>query len=165
MILKNKKRELTLIVITAIVLTLFFTGYSIGKGLSDTVIKTNAEVAKPILIVENGKDINISGKENKGIYDFKVKNYDSNEITTQVDLKYTVEIISDTDASIIFKLYKNNKEIILQSNKTQEMLLSKNKKQEDVYKLEIVYDKTKTDSISDIIENVQIKVHSEQLKV
>ena len=162
--LKNKKREITLIVITTIVLTLFFTGYSIGKGLADTTIKTKAEVAEPILIVENGEHIDITGVETKGEYDFKVKNYDDKGKFTQVDLEYTVEIISNTDESIVFKLYKNDEEITLQNNKTQKMMLSRQGKQEDKYKIEILYDKTKVDSISDIIEDVQIKVHSKQVK-
>ena len=42
--------------------------------------------------------------------------------------------------------------------------MKKGKLQEDTYKLEIKYDKTKNHSIEDIIQNVQIKVHSEQLK-
>ena len=44
------------------------------------------------------------------------------------------------------------------------MLITKDEKQEHNYKLEIVYDKTKSTSLSDIVENIQIKVHSEQKK-
>ena len=163
--LKNKKRELTLIIVIMIVLTLFFTGYSIGKGLADTTIKTRAEIAEPILVVENGEHINIMGATNEGVYDFKVKNFNDEGKITQVNLEYTIEIISNTDESIIFKLYKNENEIELENNKTKKMMLFTKGQQEDRYKLEILYDKTKVNSISDIIEDVQIKVHSEQVKV
>lgn len=163
--LKSKKRELTLIIVITIVLTLFFTGYSIGKGLADTTIKAKAEVAEPILVVENGEHINIMGATNEGIYDFKVKNFDNEGKITQVNLEYTVEIISNTDESIVFKLYKNDNEVALENNKTKKMMLFTQGQQEDRYRLEILYDKTKSDSIADIIEDVQIKVHSEQVKV
>ena len=44
------------------------------------------------------------------------------------------------------------------------MIIKKNEKQEENYKLEIIYDKNLINSLEDIIQNVQIKVHSEQLK-
>lgn len=44
------------------------------------------------------------------------------------------------------------------------MIIKKNEKQEENYKLEITYDKNLVSSLEDIIQNVQIKVHSEQLK-
>lgn len=44
------------------------------------------------------------------------------------------------------------------------MIIKKNEKQEENYKLEIIYDKNLVSSLEDIIQNVQIKVHSEQLK-
>ena len=42
--------------------------------------------------------------------------------------------------------------------------MPKESKKEDEYKLEIKYDKTKNHSLEDIIQDVQIKVHSEQVK-
>ena len=36
--------------------------------------------------------------------------------------------------------------------------------QEDVYKMEISYDKTENISMKDIMELIQIKVHSEQMQ-
>ena len=72
---KNKKRELTLILVSFMVLALFFSGYSMGKEYSSTNIETNAKIAEPILIVENNPTIEINGKKQKEYYDFKVKNY------------------------------------------------------------------------------------------
>lgn len=79
-------------------------------------------------------------------------------------MTYNIEILSKAEESISFKLYKENEEIPLQNNKTENMKLQKEKMQEDNYKLEIIYDKTKNQSIEDIIQDVQIKVHSEQIK-
>lgn len=135
-----------------------------GKSMSTTQINSTTEIAKPILEVENNPEITITSTNKESTYDFKVKNYNANEEITQVDLLYTVEILTKTDESITFKLYKNDEEIPLEENKSEEFLLSKDKKQEDNYKLKILYDKEKAQG-RDIFQNVQIKVHTEQRKV
>ncbi len=162
--LKNKKREITLILVSIMVLVLFFSGYSMGKEYSSTNIQTNAKIAEPILVVENSPIIEITGKKPKEYYDFKVKNYKENGEKTQIDLTYYIEIISKMQESISFKLYKEHQEIPLENNKTANMKLQKENVQEDSYQLEIIYDKTKNISISDILQDIQIKVHSEQMK-
>ena len=146
------------------VLALFFSGYSMGKEYSSTNIETNAKIAEPILIVENNPTIEINGKKQKEYYDFKVKNYKENGEVTQIDLVYNIEILSKAEETISFKLYKNNQEIPLENNKTEDMKLEKEKVQEDCYQLEIIYDKNKSRSVEDILQEVQIKVHSEQMK-
>ena len=161
----KNKRSLTLIVVIAIVVILFFTGFSIGKEMTSIKIKGSTEVAKPILVVENNPAIDVTTIENTGFYDFKVKNYNSYDEVNQIDLKYYIEIISKYDESIIFKIYKNGEEIPLKENKTEEIQLKKDTKEEQNYRLEIVYDKTKSTSTQEIVQDVQIKVHSEQVKV
>ena len=141
--LKTKRREITLILVTAMVVMLFFTGYSLGKGISDTIITTKAKIAEPILVVDSNEQVSITGTQNKGYYNFKVKNYDE---------------------TIIYNIYKDNEKIPMTNNKTGNLIMTKDEKQEHNYKLEIVYDKTKSTSLSDIVENIQIKVHSEQKK-
>lgn len=162
--IKIKKRELTLILVSFMVLALFFSGYSMGKEFSSTSIETNAKIAEPILIVENNPIVEVNGKKQKEYYQFKVKNYKENGEVTQIDLAYHIEILSKTEKTISFKLYKNNEEIPLENNKTADMKLQKENPQEDCYQLEIIYDKTKNQSIEDIKQEVQIKVHSEQMK-
>ena len=135
-----------------------------GKSMSTTQINSTTEIAKPILEVENNPEITITSTNKESTYDFKVKNYNANEEITQVDLLYTIEILTKTDESITFKLYKNDEEIPLEGNKSEEFLLSKDEKQEDNYKLKILYDKEKAQE-RDIFQDVQIKVHTEQRKV
>lgn len=162
--IKIKKRELTLILVSFMVLALFFSGYSMGKEFSSTSIETNVKIAEPILIVENNPIVEVNGKKQKEYYQFKVKNYKENGELTQIDLVYHIEILSKTEKAISFKLYKNNEEIPLENNKTADMKLQKENSQEDCYQLEIIYDKTKNQSIEEIKQEVQIKVHSEQMK-
>ena len=158
--IKNGK-ILALIIVILIVIVLFFTGYSIGKEIINVNVNATTQIAKPIMIVENNPAIDITSIKNTGYYDFKVKNYNDNEIN-QIELKYWIEIISKYDETISFKIYKDNQEIPLTDNKTQEIKLEKNEKREQNYRLEIIYDKTKSTSTEDIIQDVQIKVHSEQ---
>lgn len=162
--LKDKKREITIILVIIMVLILFFTGYSFGKGFSETTVNTNAQIAEPVLIVDNNPSVDITAINNKGYYNFKIKNYDETGKINQVDLKYNIEIISNTDKSIIFKLYKDDQQIKMENKKSEDMILEKLDKKDVNYKLEITYDKTKSSSVADILENVQIKVHSEQVK-
>ena len=157
-------RTLTLIIVTIIVIILFFTGYSIGKEMTNIKVNTNTQIAKPIMIVENNPSIDITTIKNTGYYDFKIKNYNEQNETNKIELKYWIEIISKYNETISFKIYKDNEEIPLENNKTGEIQLEKNQKQDQNYRLEIIYDKTKSTSTEEIIQDVQIKVHSEQEK-
>lgn len=160
--IKQKRREITLIAIVVMVIILFFTGYSLGKGFSNTYIEANAKIAEPILIVENNPPVTITSTNNSGLYNFKIKNYDETGKITDVSLKYTIEILSEIQG-IDFKIYKNEQEILLENQKTEEFTLTNQSIQEDLYSLEILYAPDTTGT--DIFENIQIKVHSEQQKV
>ncbi len=161
---KNKKREITLILVNIMVLTLFFTGNSMGKGYSKTRIEANSKIAEPILVVENSPIIEMSGKKEKEYYDFKVKNYRENGEVTQIDLKYRIEILSQIEESISFKLYRNKQEVLLENKKTANIKLEKEKPQEDNYQLEIIYNKAKNNANEDIVQEIQIKIYCEQVE-
>lgn len=163
-VVKENKRGIILIFLSGIVLVLFFSGYSMGKEYSNTMVETKAKIAEPILIVENSPIVDINGKKQREYYDFKVKNYRENGEITGVNLDYNIEVISPKEKAISFKLYKDNQEIPLKDNKTSNMKLQNKEIQEDGYQLEIIYDKTQNHSINDILQDVQIKVHSEQEK-
>ena len=161
---KNKKREITLILVNIMVLTLFFTGNSMGKGYSKTRIEANSKIAEPILVVENSPIIEMSGTKEKEYYDFKVKNYRENGEVTQIDLKYRIEILSQIEESISFKLYRNKQEVLLENKKTANIKLEKEKPQEDNYQLEIIYNKAKNNANEDIVQEIQIKIYCEQVE-
>ena len=153
-----KKRELVVIFIIIITLLLFFSGYSIGKVKQNTNIKANAQIAEPILIVENEPTIQVDGSNEKQYY-----NFEDGKIN-QVDLEYNIEILTDKQDGISFNLYKDDVKIPLENNKTDNIIMKKEKLQQDNYKLEITYDKSKNTTNKDILQDVQIKVHSEQMK-
>lgn len=163
--LKNRKKEIMLVFIIAIVLIFFFSGFSMGKGFSRKNVNGNTEIAKPILQVENGTNLEINNTNNKGIYEFKVKNYNEQGEKTEVDLEYYIEILNYTgkeNNGIELKLFKNDQEVQINGNKTEKFVLTKDEMKEDNYKLEITYDKSKNTNMQDIVKQLQIKVHSEQ---
>ena len=73
--IKKHKRGIILIFLSGIIIALFFSGYSMGKEYSNTIVETKAKIAEPILIVENSPIVEVNGKKQKEYYDFKVKNY------------------------------------------------------------------------------------------
>ena len=160
---KNKINKVKIIVIIICITILSFTSYSIGKQITEVVISMNAQIAKPILIVDYQPEIEITESKKEGEYYFKVKNYEAEEIS-QVDMQYYVEIIGRMDNAINCTLYKDNKEIELKNNRTQNQSIQKEQKQEDSYCLKVQYDNTKTAFIEDIMQELQIKVHSEQIR-
>ena len=109
---KNSK-FLTGILVAFIIILLLFCGYSMAKSIEEFIIKGKAEIAEPILLVENNPSIDITALNNSGIYTFKIKNYNEKNQVTQTDLKYYIEILSNTDNSINIELYQNYIQIML----------------------------------------------------
>ena len=135
-----------------------------AKTIEEVIIKSNAQIANPILVVENNPSIDITAANNHGIYTFKIKNFNEQNIVTETDLKYYIEILSNIDKSINMELYQGENKIELNNNKTEYIKISKDKKEEKEYKIKITYDKNKTNSITDIMQKIQVKVHTEQVK-
>ena len=77
-----------------------------------------------------------------------------------MDLEYYIEILSDINKNISVKIYKDDKVLDINNKKTETFLITKDKKQEDNYKIEIVCNKNV--AIEEIMQEIQVKVHSEQ---
>ena len=163
---KDKKegnlRTATLIII--IVILLMFCGYSMAKVIGEVIINGQAQIAEPILVIENNPSIDITETKKYGEYCFKIKNYNEQNKLSETDLKYYIEILSNLDDSIKIELFQNENKINLINNKTEYIKISKEKKEERDYKIKITYDKDKTDTLNDILEKIQVKVHTEQEK-
>lgn len=161
---KKNSKTITAVLIIFIIMLLLFCGYTMAKTIEEVIIRSNTQIASPILIVENNPSLDITAANNYGIYKFKIKNFNEQNKVTETDLKYYIEILSNIDKSINIELYQGENKIELNNNKTEYMQISKNKKEEKEYKIKITYDKTKTNSITDIMEKIQVKVHTEQVK-
>ena len=127
----NKKLNHKIILILTIILIgiVFFSGISFGKMMYNGILKNRVEIAKPILEVEKNSEVIITEANRKGEYEFKVKNYNTSEEISEVDLKYYIEILEENlDKAIQFELYKENEKMELQDNKTNEIYLTKNER-------------------------------------
>ena len=152
--MKNKikqRKKLIITMIIVLIIILFFIGFSFGKTYSKTDIQGSSEIAKPIMKVENSSKINITNQNQEGIYEFKIKNFEDENNITSVEMEYYIEIL--TDISDLIKIENNR-------NKTFNMV--KDIEQEDKYKIKIKYNEKSNSSMEDIIQELQIKVHSQQ---
>ena len=68
------------------------------------------------------------------------------------------------DESIQYQLYQGNERLELKENKTKEMTFRGNIEEQQNYTLKVTYDASKN-TIEDIMQDIQIKVHSEQVKI
>ena len=153
------KKEIIKIIVVAFVLTIILSTISLGKYFNKTKINVNSGVAIPIIKLEGEQKLIINNNQGNKVYNLAVKNYDENEQITQVELEYYIEIISKKNDNINFKIYKEEKELNINNNKTENFLLTKENKQRDNYKIEILLNKKISE---DILQNVEIKVYSEQ---
>lgn len=150
--------------ILSIIVIIMLCGYSMAKCIDEYIIKGKMKIAEPILEIENNPIINITESQNYGEYIFKIRNYNNKEKITETDLKYYIEISPKLDNSINLELYQNDDEIKLTDNKTGYIKISKDQKEEREYKIKITYDKNNTVEVGDILEQIQVKVHTEQEK-
>lgn len=163
--MKNKikqRKKLIIIMIIALIIILFFIGFSFGKTYSKTDIQGSSEIAKPIMKVENSNKINITNQNQEGIYEFKIKNFEDENNITSVEMEYYIEILTDISDLIKIELYKNDQLIEIENNRTKTFNMVKDIKQEDKYKIRIKYNEKSNISMEDIIQELQIKVHSQQ---
>lgn len=166
---KNTKRKIIIaILLITIVLVILVTQIAMAKYKTAKNLNANLKIANPIFIVEGNESTKISAIQNTGYYEFMVKNYDEENVSETAFL-YTIEVVSKTDESIEFELYKENEDennkIPLNNMKTNELNIGANEKIEQKYKLKVTYDKNKGPKGKDILEEVQIKIHSEQEKI
>lgn len=159
--IENKKTKIVIIICLSMILIFFISGFSLGKGFSKINIEGKGKIAEPILEIESGDTIELNNKEEKGIYEFKVKNYNENKIT-QTELNYNIEFLTSIPNEIKMEFYKNGEKIEINDNKTKDFTMKKNEKQEDKYKIQIsCKDVTQ---IKELIQDIKIKIHSEQRK-
>ena len=74
-------------------------------------------------------------------------------------------LISSKKNVLYVPTFRRNEQIKIDKNVTDYIDIGKNKKEKHDYKLKIIYDKNKSENIYDIIEKIQVKVHTEQKKI
>ena len=161
---KKRNYKILITILIIFIISLLFVGYTFAKSIESVLLKATSQIAEPILIVENDPSLDITAINNEGTYNFTIKNYNENDKTTDVKLRYYIEVLSNVDESVYIKLYENEKEIELQNNKTEYIEVSNKEKEEKQYKIKVRYEPLVSESVSEIIEKIQVKVHTEQVK-
>lgn len=158
---KERKSKIILLILLIIIILLgILVGISFSKYQSRLEGKVIANIAKPIIEVRKEQSLLLTALAPKASYVFEVRNFKEDELN-QVEMEYYIEIISNTDEAIKFKLYNGDEQISLNNNKTGKINLRKEERETHSYRLEITYDKTKG-KMKDIDENIEIKIHSIQ---
>ena len=85
---KAKKKKIIIILISLILLILLI-GHANAKMGAKINLKGNIEVANPILEIEGIESSKISAIEDTGYYEFKIRNYNENNIS-DVSQNYTI---------------------------------------------------------------------------
>lgn len=160
--MKNKK--ILIIVLIVVISSAILIPTSISKFKEKEEIKDKIEIAEPIFIVEGNEKTKISAINNIGYYEFSIKNFKDTKVS-ETGFKYIIEIVSKTDDAIKFELYREDELLKLEELKTEELSIAGNEKIEQRYKLKVTYDNTKGTQGKDILEEVQVKIHSEQMEI
>lgn len=163
---KKKKIIKTILIIVVMMIFLllcwlFLGGKSFAKYQKEIDSNHSLEIAKPVFVMDGADNIKIDGVEDT-VYHFSVKNFDDSEIS-EVDMKYAIQIVNNTEADLEFILTKDGESIQLEGNKTNFISLSSLTKQEDHYELKIKY-LNHSATNEDINGNVQIKVEAVQVE-
>lgn len=159
---RNYKFLITILII--LIISLLFVGYTFAKSVESVMIKATSQIAEPILVVENNPSLDITAINNEGTYNFTIKNYNENDKTTDVKLRYYIEVLSNVDEAVNIKLYEDENEIELSDNKTEYIEVSNKEKEEKQYQIKVKYDQSESESVSEIMEKIQVKIHTEQVK-
>ncbi len=158
---EKKKTKRLLFLLIFLILLGMLVGVSLAKCEVQIQGQAFANIAKPILEIRKEQSLFITAQSPRAVYEFEIRNYQEEEVN-QVEMEYYLEIVTPKNEAIHFTLYQGETQIPLVENKTEKIKLEKEEKQIHSYRLEIHYDQTKQNTQQDIVQNVEIKIHSIQ---
>lgn len=143
-----------------------FASFCLGKYTGYITLQVRTEIANPKFAVEFSEPIEITAEENEKTYTFTVKNYEIDENEKQniseVDFEYFIQILSNTDSSVKYELYKNEELIEINQDLASEYIkMGADNLEEHKYSLKVVCEKTNV--MEDITEDAKIKVYCKQV--
>lgn len=153
---------IALLIILFFIMLFLFTGKSFSNFFSKITGNSTTQTAKPVFVLENSEKKYLNDEHTEIDYYFTVKNFDNNNNRSQTDLLYTIEITPQLNSSIILTLYKDNKIINLKNQKTENIQLVNSNNETHSYRLNVKYDRDRTNSTTDIKQNIFIKASAIQ---
>lgn len=160
---KNIKILGITIILFIIIFSLFMFRSSLSAFISQIMGKSTTEIANQIFIMEESDKKFLNDENTEVDYYFTIKNFNKDGERSQVDLKYIIEILPTLDKSIILTLYKNEEIITLKNQKTEYIEMKQDSDKIDQYRLNVKYDRDKSDSTVDIKQNIYIKANAIQI--
>lgn len=151
-------------ILISIALILISFGYCFAKFEVTKNLLVKTDIAVPVLEVEGTETTKVSAINNIGYYDFSIKNFNQENVS-DVSQNYSIEIVANLDEAVKFELFQDNQPVELNNNKTKDIFIEGIEEKEHKYRLKVSYDNSKNNLQKDILEDVQIKVHSEQAKI
>lgn len=161
---KKRNYKILITIIIIFIISLLFVGYTFAKSIESVIVKSTNKIAEPILVVENDPSLDITAINNEATYIFTVKNYNENDKITDIKLKYYIEISPNIDEAVKINLYEQENEIELNENKTRYIEVSNKEKEEKQYQIKVKYDRSESNTASEIMKKIQVRVHTEQVK-
>lgn len=113
----------------------------------------------PVFVVEGESNIKIDKNNLDKVYNFYIKNYEEEKIN-DVDFKYTICFESNIQDKINLNLEKDGNNIIVNNNKTEEIIMKSEEKVEHLYHLKI----EPKEDVDELIGTLNIKVLANQMK-
>lgn len=133
----KKWQKVVIIIILIIIFLQLLLIFSNNNSNSETKIVKNTNDNNVVIVGNMIQNINLSYKRIKSndSYSFKVLNYNSKKINNK-DIVYNISV--NKVKGIEFELYKDNKKIDFKNNKTEDIVLEKNKKSIENYRIKLI---------------------------
>lgn len=156
--------KILIIILALLILLIFLLSYknTFSSFFSKITGKSNTEVAEPIFLMENSEKKVLNDNNTEIDYYFTIKNFNADNKRSETDLTYTIEITPKVNSSIILTLYRDNQIITLKNQKTALIEMKQNSNTTHSYRLNVKYDREKTNATTDIKENIFIKASASQ---
>lgn len=156
--------KILIIILALLILLIFLLSYknTFSSFFSKITGKSNTEVAEPIFLMENSEKKVLNDNNTEIDYYFTIKNFNADNKRSETDLTYTIEITPKVNSSIILTLYRDNQIITLNNQKTALIEMKQNSNTTHSYRLNVKYDREKTNATTDIKENIFIKASASQ---
>lgn len=118
----------------------------------------HSQIAKPIFLVENNSPSIIDINNLKSEYFFTVKNYQDEQMS-DIPFLYNIEFSNIEDSNVILHIYKDSEELLIQNNRTPDIILKNSEKEIHTFKLIVEYANIVNKNFEN---NINLKVFSEQ---
>ena len=158
---KTIKIILSILILIILIILLMYKG-TFSSFIAKINGSSETQVAEPIFVMENTDKKILDDEHTELDYYFTIKNFNSNNVRTQTDLKYYIEIQPKVDDTIILTLYRDNTIIPLNNQRTNYIDLGNASNITHSYRLHVKYDRDRNDSTEDIKENIFIKAYAVQ---